>query len=238
MQAIPPYAKLKNHYFLNLFASRSFEDTKVYLQTSFRPFKLNATNLPKETIEKTSFLLGVKRTKDQTSTQKGFSHSWRSELRYYGALYNSFYYMPGLRYRDPAYNIYSMYANTVGDHLYPLRKFDTPFSQWAMSTEFQWYDVFLANLTGNLQYRFDKKLGAFLDHDLNYIYAISKKTASPHRISYLYPFFDGGFVYTPAPNMQLKASMTNKAMNLDLHYPTHYLLKQPVFQIAMEARFK
>jgi hypothetical protein len=133
-----------------------------------------------------------------------------------------------------------MYANTVGKYLYPLRKFDTEFSQWAVYTEYWGYNVASANVTGNIKYQPLKKFGAFLDCDLNYIYG-DKADLYSNRIygtsSWVYPFFNAGIFYTPVEDMQVKGSCANKGMNLDLHYPTHYLLRKPCFELSLVAVF-
>jgi hypothetical protein len=235
VMAIPPYGTLRNNYSLNLFASRTIKKGKVFLQIGYRPFD-GLNFYPSNAGNKLACVIGMQRS----GSAKKLEYSIAGTLRYYGFAYNLYHWYPDFRYREPASDIYTMYANTVGDYLYPLRKFDTEFSQWAVYTEYWGYNIASANLCGNIKYQPVKKFGAFLDYDLNYIYGDIADLYS-NRVygtsSWLYPFFNAGIFYTPVEDMQVKGSCANKGMNLDLHYPTHYLLRKPCFELSLVAVF-
>src|SRR4029079_3414122 len=98
---------------------------------AYRPF--DADFLVGDFSKKSALLIGIK----FSGENKKFSHSLKAEARYYGYLFNFDYYnWDTVLYRRPRTDINSNYANTVGPYLYPLRKFDTPFIQWAVFTEY------------------------------------------------------------------------------------------------------
>lgn len=236
LMARPPYAPLKNNFNINLFASKIFKSAQLYGQVAYRPF--DADFLVGDFSKKSALVTGIK----FSGENKKFSHSLKAEARYYGYLFNFDYYnWDTVLYRRPATDINSNYANTVGPYLYPLRKFDTPFSQWAVFTEYTGSYVWSIGLSGNVTYHLSKKFDAFVDYDLNYINShLDKVFADPdeRNSSFLYPFMNAGFSYQPAENTSIKASVTDKAMNLDLNYPTFYLLKRPCVQVSVFAFFK
>jgi hypothetical protein len=235
VMAIPPYGLLKNNHTFNLFAGMPIKKGRVFLQIGYRPF--DGWNFySSNTGNKLACVIGVQKS----GSTKRLEYSIAGSLRYYGFAYNLDHWDPNFRYRDPASDVYTMYANTVGKYLYPLRKFETEFSQWAVYTEYWGYDVAAANLTGNIKYQPVTKFGAFLDYDLNYIYGDKADFYSDRTFgtsSWLYPFFNAGIFYEPVENLQVKGAFANKAMNLDLHYPTHYLLRKPCFELSLAAAF-
>jgi hypothetical protein len=231
-----PYAPLSNNFNVNLFASKKFSNTEVYGQAGYRP--INIEFLGSNFLKQSAIVGGVKLARQN----KNFDHSLKAEARYYGFLFNFDYYnWDTVLYRKPAVDIYSNYANTIGSHLYPLRKFDTPFSQWAVFTEYGGSNVWSLGITGNYTYHFSKKIDAFADYDLNYINSRLDKVfgdQGERNSSFLYPFINIGLCYKPVENAFIKASITNKAMNLDLNYPTVYLLKNPCLQLSAFATFQ
>jgi hypothetical protein len=161
---------------------------------------------------------------------KRFSIDNKTEIRYYGHTYNSYHHDAILRYRKPAYNPEMMYDNTIGKYLYPIRKFNTPFSQWSVFTEYQDRNVFAASLTGNMSYRSSKKICFLLNYDINGIYArLDKIFASTidDRSRFIYPFFKAAVRYYPIEEGYISFFVANKTMNLDIGYPTHYLMRRP-----------
>ncbi|HEX7846226.1 MAG TPA: hypothetical protein VF476_10545, partial [Chitinophagaceae bacterium] len=140
-----------------------------------------------------------------------------------------------------AANEIEMYANTTGKYLYPLRKFDTPFSQWAVFTEYSGYNLWALSCTGQLEYSLDKKFSLMLDYDLNAITAKLDKgfginPGEERRSSFIYPFFKSGFRYSPIREFYFSVYVTNKAMNLDIGYPTLYLAKKPFVGVELNCR--
>ncbi|HVF80368.1 MAG TPA: hypothetical protein VM884_00455 [Flavisolibacter sp.] len=235
VSARPPYYPLKNFFNLNVFGSRKFQKATLYGQVGVRPFSSPAYTTA-NALKHTALLLGL----EVHGTKKKFDFSTKAEVRYYGFLFNLLYYDSRLRYKKPATDIYTMYANTVGEFLYPLRKFDTPFSQWAVFTEYRVSNTAMFTLTGSCNYRLSSKFHLFLKHDINYIKAkMDRLFSGPTNLNsnFLYPFFNAGISYKPADNVFARAGFTNKAMNLDIHYPTHYLFKNPQFELSLFASF-
>ena len=146
-----------------------------------------------------------------------------AEYRRYDAAFNR-YFFSQVHYRPNSGSGKSMTA----EYVYPLYFFDRPFSQWAVYTEYQGSDVRALVLQLAARLRIWHGIGVFLTLDVNDIQA---GTTS----SFTYPFFDAGAEWEPVKGVQLRYSMTNKGMNLDKNYPTFYLYKSPVIQMA--ARF-
>jgi hypothetical protein len=235
--ASPPHYPLKNHFNLNLFGGKYFGKTNLYAQLSYRPFEFDPAT-EQNLIHQAAVVLGIKTQKQG----RRFYYKTQAELRYYGWQYNLVYRGAGARYRKPANDIYEMYANTVGKYLYPLRKFETPFSQWAVFTEYAGQNVLAASLQGKFSYTLSSRFEASLDYDLNLVKSklndifylapgLDKKTV------FFYPFFEPAISYTPADNFKASIFFSNKSMNLDVSYPTHYLLAKPAFGLSVEANF-
>jgi hypothetical protein len=229
----PPYQPLRDHLNFSLFGGIGFGANKLYAQIGYRPY-VNPVFVSHDFRlgEQLAAVLGW-----QWSKKKGsFRHDHTFELRYYGFGFNAGYYnWDTVLYRRAATDVLNNYANSIGTYLYPLRKFDTPFSQWALFTEYQGFDLGVATLRGNTSYRLSPQLEAFTEYDFNLIY--SELFGVPWKNFYLYPFFNAGLTYLPARNMQVRSSLTNKAMNLDVNYPTHYLLKKLCFELSLTANF-
>lgn len=212
--------------YFNLFARQRSKNLDVYGQIGFRAFEYPAAQF----FEHTALLAGAA----GSVRMKRVHATARAELRHYGSVYNFGRHDNLLRYRQPATDIFSMYANTIGKYLYPLRRVDAPFSQWAVATEYVGYNVSMAGLTADVSYRLSQKLDLFFHPDFNYVLATHRDSQTS---AFLYPFFDAGVLYQPAKNASLALSITNKSMNLDLSYPTAYLLRQPCFKLALKAGF-
>lgn len=223
--AAPGFAPVRYHSYYSVFASLlTSRNTRWYMQGGFTNV---FTNFPSER----------RRIPNTTGGVIGMEKKWHRknidwvntlELRYYGSMVNLLHYQPGSFYRDSASNEIEMYANTTGEFLYPIRKFDTPFSQWAMFTEYVFRNVTAVSAVGKFQYHLSSKCSVLLDYDINLINAALEKTFAPKNTSFfIYPFFKTGLQYHPIPELRVAAFLTNKSMNLDLQYPTHYLHKKP-----------
>ncbi|MDP4241244.1 MAG: hypothetical protein Q8921_00725 [Bacteroidota bacterium] len=153
-----------------------------------------------------------------------FSLQACAEYRYYGALFNDNYINEDVKYRSGGYGA------TIGPYLYPLTQFFRPFSQWAVFTEYQGRDVAGYNLQLDSKWFFYDRFALNTSLDLNLI-----KPAELSAI--IYPFYNVGFSWEPAKNTGLFASATNREMNLDKHYPTLYLLKDPSLQLEVRFNF-
>ncbi len=236
--ARPPFYPLKNYFNLNLFGRKSFGKTNLYAQLGYRPLEIDPA-AEQNLLHQAAFVVGVKTEKQG----KRFRHEALVELRHYGWQFNFTYMGLGTRYRRPANDINEMYANTVGKFLYPLRKFTTPFSQWAVFTEYPGYNILAASLQGKFIYHFSQKFEGGLDYDVNLVqgrlHDIFYLSPGLKRSTlFLYPFFEPSISYTPAENFNVSLFFSNKAMNLDVSYPTHYLLAKPALGISVEANFK
>lgn len=226
--AAPPYAPAKYHSYFSAFGSASFSKSiRIYSQLGFLPVYKN-TYFDQNFLTQIAFVVGV----EKDIRGKRISLANRTELRYYGQNFNLLHSDPLFRYRDPASNKYEMYANTVGRFLYPLRKFDTPFSQWAVFTEYVGCNVWALTSSGDVSYMFANNLSLRLDYDLNAIRAVIDKIYSTDpgesRLSFfVYPYFKTSFQYFLLKEANVAIFVTNKSMSLDLSYPTHYLNRNP-----------
>jgi len=147
--AAPPYSAKKHHSYLNVFAGKtSSGGLSLYGQLSYLLFSPDGLSVSRSLTRQLAAVAGV--TIRHSSPKFSLTNS--TELRYYGMTYNLFHSDVQLRYRKPATDAYTMYANTVGKYLYPLRKFDTPFSQWAVFTEYIGNNLFAAAVTGTIDY--------------------------------------------------------------------------------------
>ena len=54
---------------------------------------------------------------------------------------------------------------------------------------------------------------------------------------FVYPFYTIGLGWQPDERTNIAVIMTNRGMNLDLHYPTLYLYKHPFFGYTMTRTF-
>lgn len=234
--AKPPYAYLRNQFTLNAFGRRTISKGSLYAQLGIRPVKANIF-IDGAFFKKIAFVAGYSINK----RSKRVTLSATAEIRYYGEVFNFHYNDINLLYRKPAADVYGMYANTTGTYLYPLRKFETPFSQWAVFTEYDGYDIGAVSLSGTSLFHLSQKMNVTLEGDFNFIKGrLGEGWSDPllnRTTNFLYPFFRAEFCYTPAENLLASVYLINKAINLDVHYPTHYLLSRPCLGIRIHAAF-
>jgi len=225
----------KSNWLFHVFGHKNFNHSKVYVQAGFRPGNEFVFQASESFKDKIAALLGF----EYRNYKKGFNMNVAMEARYYGSIFNEGYYDFSLRYRDTATNIYEMYDNTVGPYLYPLRKFSTNFSQWAVFTEYYFNRVFSVNLRGSLNQDIGKKTSVGLKYDLMFIRAKDNfsSTADPPPSRFLYPFFTANISYRIIREVETSLLLTNQSMNLDVSYPTHYLLSHPRFGIRLSTSF-
>lgn len=234
--ASPGYAPAKYHSYYSAFASLLTKGgTRWYIQGGFTTV---FPTFPSEMRRFESTTGGVIGMEKEIIKRK---IAWKNniELRYYGSMFNVFHSSPGNPYRDSAHNEYEMYANTTGEFLYPLRKFDTPFSQWAVFTEYAYCNVLAVSAAGSFRYHASPRCSLFADYDINMIDAVLNKyfTATDGRRSFfVYPFFKTGLQYHPVPEVSVAAFLTNRSMNLDIHYPTHYLHRKTFIGIEIHCK--
>jgi len=225
----------KSNWLFNVFGHKNFDHFKIYVQAGFRPGHEFIFQSSESFTDKIAVLLGF----EYRYSKKNFTMNTAMEARYYGSIFNEGYYDFSLRYRDTASNIYEMYDNTVGPYLYPLRKFSTNFSQWAVFTEYYFNRIFSFNLRGSVNQDISKKISAGLKYDLMFIRAKDNfsSTADQPPTSFLYPFFTASISYRIIREVETSLLLTNQSMNLDVSYPTHYLLSRPRFGIRLSASF-
>lgn len=138
------------------------------------------------------------------------------EVRTYNNYFNAGYYAPNsaLNYRDE------------GNFIYPLYLYDRPFSQWAAFTEYQDERQTCVTAQVKVTWKFYSNFVVVGNADLNNV----TTTTSP---SFLYPFYLLGVGWQPSQRVQLLASMTNKGMDLNTHYPgSFYLYKKPMMHLS------
>jgi hypothetical protein len=150
------------------------------------------------------------------------SFAFKTEGRYYGQYYNFWYYNIDVYYRDTSQNDL---GNFVGTSIYPLERYDRPFSQWAVFTTYQFTSVAAISLQGDYSYRIWKGFNLLIKPDLNFIFW-------PKTVNYFAPFFQAGILYE-TKNFDTYIGITNKGMNLDNWYPDFYLYKTPVFFVRL-----
>jgi hypothetical protein len=228
-----------NNLIFNFLGHKYFEHSKLYFQIGYRPMNdtYSSYKINNGIDKKLAAVIGY----EKSYAKKRFSIKNIIEARYYGAIFNEANFDFGVRYREPARNEYELYANTVGKFLYPLRKYDTPFSQWAVYTEYEGNSVFAVNMRGKINEELSKKVVINLAYDLNYINAknnllfpfVRQSLAS----SFFYPFFTAAINYKIIEDVEASVMLTNQSMNLDLSYPTLYLLSKPKLGIRLIANF-
>ncbi len=153
-----------------------------------------------------------------------------AEYRYYGRYFNRDLKYTGDSFLYRGYDRYDItyYAwNTVGRYLYPLELFHRPFSQWAVYTDYQGRDVQSLIFRADASYRLPGNCTVICNLDFNYIDVTNEDT-------FLYPFYNVGFGWAPVSGVSTALSHTNRAMNLDTHYPTFYLLQRGILMITFE----
>jgi hypothetical protein len=229
----PPGAEKADHLVWSFIGKRNTNNGSFYLQVGYRSKNKKDINFEKGFIEQLGLVVGHKLSIES----KYFDFNNQTEFRFYGKSFNKNNYIEGVKYRQDLTQ-QTLYANTIGEYLYPLRKFDTPFGQWAVFTEYQGLDIAGLNFFGNLRYNSSPKTEMDLEYDLNAIFC-GKDTSYSLKSSnnFLYPFFTLGFFYKPVTNVKAGIIITNKGMNLDMSYPTLYLYKRPYFGIKLSATF-
>jgi hypothetical protein len=152
--------------------------------------------------------------------------SWHGhgEYRYYGGLFNANYRTDAVDLRYPEEN---QFSRQIPGTLYSITRFDRPFSQWGVFTEYQdMKDVIGLTAYLSASYRFLKDFLIRGVLDLNYIQAEGTS-------GFLYHFYDVGIGWIPASTFSIVLSATNRGMNLEKGYPTLYLYSHPWLQFAL-----
>ena len=227
--AVAPFEGSRLDSYLNLFGHIHYTNNlNLYAQISYKPRYPDFFGFYNGFNRQVAFVAGVEK---EFKAGKFFVTN-KTELRYYGLTYNFPFYDGTFRYRDSVNNAEDLYANTKGAFLYPLRKFQTPFSQWAVFTEYGASNIWAIASVGECNYQLLKKLNANLQYDINAIFAkvnegVYLEPGQKRTVYFVYPFFKASVKYCPLKEFYFSFYVSNKTMNLDVHYPTHYLLKKP-----------
>ena len=208
------YARLSDPTGLTFSFGAYDEKTRVYVQTAHR-FNPNS-NFG----HKTALVLGA----STTVKKDAWSVKGTAEYRFYGDDFNRGYINRSVSYRDGSRG---PYANTIGDHLYPLSLYDRPFGQWAVFSEYQGMTVHGPSLNAHGKLFVYKEL--FVDAVLD-----ANLMLTPNESAFLYPFYRLAFGWGPLEGNYCSLGITNKGMNLDVHYPTFYLYRRPYFHLTLK----
>jgi hypothetical protein len=187
---------------------------KSYFQAGYRIIKNESSIWPRM-----AWLAGVY-FKNSTSR---IQFQNRFEFRRYGKAFNSDL-RSKVQYRDWQRH---PIGNYVGSQLYPLNLFERPFGQWAVFTEYADKDVNGFILKSSIKYYINHSLFINSDLDINIIDAEDERP-------FEYPFYKIGLGFKAKKYTYLLVSITNKAMNLDLHYPSFYCMKYPLLQFELK----
>ncbi|MDH5381793.1 MAG: hypothetical protein OEW75_13115 [Cyclobacteriaceae bacterium] len=193
------------------------KNTRLYFEVSNR-----SSSTIKSFSDKSAMILGTRWKK----SFKKLSFDNKLEARHYGKFYNQGYYNPFIGYRD---RNKGNYANSVGEQLYPLTSTYRPLSQWALFTEYQGINVGALTLESDIKYLF--RNGVFFRGviDMNFI------TPSGEN-NFLYGLYSFDLGWEPIPDNYFALGITNKGMNLDVHYPTFYNFKNPFFNVSLSRK--
>ncbi len=139
-------------------------------------------------------------------------------------LENRFYgkgFLQGLKNEDVFYRESYEYDTSIGEQLYPISRYERPFSQFAVFAEYQG-EVDTENISTNvwgttiyIDYKYDFYKSYFVENifDINYI-------ISSYDDGFWYPFYTIKLGVQPEIHSTLSLLFTNKTMNLNLHYPS------------------
>lgn len=170
-------------------------------------------------ISRSAWLIGA----EHTDTVLGICYAARVEQRYYGGLFNYGFRNTDVYYRDPEK---INYQNTVGSYLAPLTVMERPFSQWSVFTEYQSLkEIFGRSIYVKATYPIWKAVSLSLLLDWNN-FAVEGLPIFSHL------FYEFGAKWEPFHDIDFTISATNRALNLDKHYPTIYQLEDPLLYIA------
>lgn len=232
INAYRPNLRKLDYLAFSLYGHRHFGPVKLYAQAGYRKNPNDGLYFREGPAFQSAMLAGA----EWKVEKKALSWKNQLEVRYYGQSFNSFYTDYMVRYRQPVNSSADIYANTTGSFIYPLRRVGAPFSQWAVFTETQGANSGGISLTGDIQYKIRTKFSIFNEYDLNLYMAGQVKPnniVQAEAYNFFYPFFTAGFKYHPAKQVAIAFLVTNRAMNLDLSYPTLYWVKRPHVGLRM-----
>jgi|GEM_PF-2611647 len=148
----------------------------------------------------------------------------RAEYRRYGETFNAGFVNYNVYYRDTAAGFY---GNTIGPSLYPLQTYLRPYNQWAVYTRHQEAGSVSGPLIqGEVWARIYGGLRLRLGFDMGDINVERGSSTS-------YAFYAVGLGWEPRKGTGIELAFTNRAMNLDEHYPTLYEYADPVLEVSL-----
>jgi len=139
----PPHKKKADNLVWSVSGKKDINKSSFYFQVGYRSENKQDSNFKKGFVEQIGVVIGHKLNVGSTL----FDFNNQTEFRFYGESFNKNNYIAGVKYRQDLTQ-QPLYANTIGEYLYPLRKFETPFNQWAIFTEYQGMNVAGISLFG------------------------------------------------------------------------------------------
>jgi hypothetical protein len=209
---------------MNLSIALRWEDrVRLYAQVGMR----NVDDPSFGGVERYADLVGLTY---RDELMKKLDLSLTGEFRYYGRYFNEGFSYDGtcFLYRgNEGYGGCTSW-NTIGSQLYPLHAFYRPFSQWAVYTDYEGRNVQSFIFRADASYELPGNCSVICNLDFNYLDVSNEDP-------FLYPFYNLGFGWSPAPGTTIAISHTNRAMNLDKAYPTLYLTKEGTVMFAVQS---
>jgi len=144
--------------------------------------------------------------------------------RIYGENFNVNFFNGATRFRDKSNP--NLFGNYQGDFLYPLINTFRPFEQWSVYTEYlnSRLSAFSIQLTGKKNVF--KSIYTKVDLETNAIF-------SQQHSDHLYFFGEVGLGLELPGQINFEVYITNKLMNLDVHFQTFYQNKTPVLGFSI-----
>jgi hypothetical protein len=162
------------------------------------------------------------------ASKKAEKYKWdlKFKARYFGETFNKEFYDYGLRYRMETTPM-NLAGNYVGRYLYPLINTYRDFDQWSVYTEYQDSQLFSVSAIFDGERNLFRKLFFHVDFESNLIQ--SKK-----QENILYTFYKTGLKFELPAEIHFEMYVTNKLMNLDVHYQTFYQSLRPIFGFSIK----
>jgi len=230
-----PIAQILQIYDLSQYNTYGFFGEFVHSDKSNYYFQCELRNAPYVNIkENSAVVVGANINLNYSK----LSINLNPEFRYYGWMYNYGHKNDTVSYRNtdkmtiPADSLSanSLYSNTVGRYLYPLMNFNNQFSQWAVYTDYQYQNIAGLELRATIQWNFFEKFSANFDFESCTLF---KEYESNGKNTFTYLFYTAGIVYKPIKYFSISLELGNKAMNLDKHFQSFYMTKQPLIGFRM-----
>ncbi|MBP6827622.1 MAG: hypothetical protein KA165_13760 [Saprospiraceae bacterium] len=193
---------------------------EIYFQAGIRNGVSPATALG----QKTAFVAGYSLKFERPSLE----FKMRTEIRYYSKAFNKDRYDPSVGYRDrqtfPE-------GNFSGRHFIPLYRYGYSFSQWAVFTEYPGRNVWGAVIEAAIDLRLMQKIWLQAKLDVNPLFPENGE-------AFVWAFYEIGPKWRIRADFDIQVAITNKILNLDLHYPGFYMTRKPELSLALCKRLQ